>query len=62
MTALIPFHMSECLAPKEVSELLTAAEQERASPEDFIIEAIRERLARRRKESQQPAAEPKEAA
>lgn len=48
MVANIPFCLSENLAPKEVGELLTAAEERKCPPEDIIVFALRDFLAARR--------------
>ncbi len=48
MIANIPFALTECLAPKEVGELLTAAEQDNRPVEDCVVFAVREWLQNRR--------------
>lgn len=48
MIANIPFALTECLAPKEVGELLTAAEQDHRPVEDCVVFAVREWLQNRR--------------
>lgn len=48
MIANIPFCLSECLAPKEVGELLAAAEEDHRPVEDLVVFAVRELLERRR--------------
>lgn len=49
MIANIPFCLTECLAPKEVGELLSAAETDHRPVEDLVVFAVREMLERRRK-------------
>lgn len=59
MIANIPFCLSECLAPKEVGELLAAAEQEHRPVEDLVVFAVRELLERKRSDK---AAQPQQQA
>lgn len=54
MTALIPFSLTECLAPREVGELLKLAEREHSKPEELIVMAIREYLATRQPQPEAP--------
>ena len=56
MIANIPFSLTECLAPKEVGELLEAASDAHRPVEDLVTLAVREMLERRRaaKTAQQP--------
>lgn len=48
MIANIPFCLTENLAPKEVGELLTAAEERKCPPEEIIVFALRDFLQQRR--------------
>lgn len=48
LTAMLPIALSECLTPTDLGEVLTAAEEEMSSPEDYMVGAVRERLMRRR--------------
>lgn len=47
MIATIPFCLTENLAPKEVGDLLQAAEEEHRPVEDLLVFAIREFLVAR---------------
>lgn len=59
MTALIPFSLTECLAPKDVSELLDASNEDRRPVADLVTLAVREMLERRRvAKSAEQAAKP----
>jgi hypothetical protein len=53
MQALIPFSLTECLAPREVGELLAAAEFEGRPVEDLVVFAVRDLLESRRSKSQE---------
>lgn len=48
MTAMLPIALDKRLQPEELGELLSASEEERQPAEDFIIDAVREKLATRR--------------
>ncbi len=48
MIANIPFSLTECLAPKEVGELLDASKEEHRPVEDLVTLAVRDMLERRR--------------
>ena len=54
MIANIPFCLTECLAPKEVGELLQASEQEHRPVEDLVVFAVREFLEARRAQPKKP--------
>lgn len=62
MTALIPVELNECLSRHELKDLLDTAEAERTPVEQFITEAIREKMVRRRQAREQTASEPGKAA
>jgi hypothetical protein len=47
MQALIPFSLTECLAPREVGALLTIAETENRPVEDIVVFALRDFLVSR---------------
>jgi|GEM_PF-2794359 len=47
MHALIPFSLTECLAPREVGALLSIAEAEQRSVEDLVVFALRDFLTTR---------------
>lgn len=47
MHALIPFSLTECLAPREVGALLTIAESEQRTVEDLVVFALRDFLSTR---------------
>jgi hypothetical protein len=48
MIANIPLSLTECLAPRELGELLDAAERDGRPVEDLVVFAVRELLERRR--------------
>lgn len=48
MVANIPFSLHENLAPREVGELLNAAQESKCEPEEIIVFALRDYLAQRR--------------
>lgn len=52
MVANIPFCLHENLAPREVGELLHAAEENKCAPEEIIVFALRDYLAQRRDQGQ----------
>lgn len=54
MVANIPFCLHENLAPREVGELLNAAEESKCAPEEIIVFALRDYLALRRDQGQNP--------
>lgn len=59
MHALIPFSLTECLAPREVGALLSIAEAEQRSVEDLVVFALRDFLTRQSQpEAVATAAEP----
>jgi len=59
MTALIPFSLTECLPPKDVSDLLDASNEDRRPVADLVTLAVREMLERRRMaKSAEQAAKP----
>ena len=47
MHALIPFSLTECLAPREVGVLLSIAETEQRTVEDLVVFALRDFLTTR---------------
>jgi hypothetical protein len=47
MQALIPFSLTECLAPREVGALLSIAESENRPVEDIVVFALRDFLTSR---------------
>lgn len=55
MIANIPFSLTECLAPKEVGELLEVAEHEQRPVEDLVVFAIRDFLVAHRKPASTPS-------
>lgn len=55
MTAHIPLSLTECLAPREVGELLEAASEQRRPVEDLVVFALRDYLQARRKPTQPEA-------
>lgn len=52
MIANIPLSLTECLAPREVGELLAAASEQQRPVEDLVVFALRDYLQARRKPTQ----------
>lgn len=54
MIANIPFSLSENLAPRELGELLTMAQERKLEPEELIVFAVRDFLQEQRALAQKP--------